>query len=333
MRRCNQNLAGLIGRVMVIILVVSAWFACPSHALAANEQPTSVSLDEIIIFNGLLVTGDALAFVPYEISFITAPDPNITATYLFRLMSADGATEIGTVTAQPDYDGGYGPGAVSFYIEGGLTEGTAYIFRVQQNPSYYDDPQYWDFTVDISNYSQEADQAEALKDAIVASAVYLTTVFEDELLAKSEAGITVLSTYGELYYLDVIPGLQVMSPNLFSVQLENPDFTKRTWSTTVATTIQTKYSGTIFYDFMTGFAGLFSLETYPAMNFLSTILFIIVVAFSVGKLKGNLLSSMLDGYAFLLLLMLIGWFSMIWAGFIAFASGAIGGVILFLKRA
>lgn len=321
----------LLYRVLVTLGIILALAPVPK-ALALTE-PSTVSLTDITIFSDLLVTGDFLAFVPYEVSYTTNPTPTIDNTFIFRLMSPDGATENGTVLANPAYDSGYGMGVVSFYFPTGMTSSSAYIFRVQENPAYYPTPQYWDFVIDASNYSTEADQAAALKAKVIESATTLTPVFAVSLLTTSESGATVLSTYGELYYLAVIPGLQTMCPALFSVQLENPDFTKRTWSTTFADTLRTKYAGTFVEDFFTGYAGLFSIDTSPAMNFFAVVMFLVVMGISLWKFKATTLSALLDGYGFLLLMMLCGVFSMIWAGFIAFIATAIGGSVLFFKRA
>lgn len=304
-----------------------------SPVMAADEQPTKVSLYDIEAFNSLLVDDDFLAVVPYELTFSTNPEALISQTYIFRILNSDATEELGSVLAVPAYNSGYGYGVISFYIESGMTVGATYILRVQQSPSYYDTPQYWDFTLDSGCYSTASDQAVALKTKIIDTATILEEEFSVSLLSKAESGQTVLSTYGELYYLDVIPGLQSMCPELFEVQLESPDYTKRTWSTTFAEALKTKYAGTFIYDFMTGYAGLFNLETSPAMNFFSSICFMVMVGFSVWKCKASVLSALLDGYTLLLLLMLIGFFSMIWAGFIAFISAAIGGSILFFKRA
>lgn len=301
--------------------------------LATEPEPESVSLSEILIFNSLLVDNDFLAVVPYDISFDTEPEANIDDTYIFRIISPDGTTDNGTVLATPAYNGGYGPGIVSFYFESGMAFDEAYIFRVQQNPAYYISPQFWDFTIGDNNYSADSDQAAALKAKIIDVAIDLTPSYEVQLLSRSESGAMVLSTYGELYFLDAIPGLQNMCPQLFSVQLESPDYTKRSWSHTFADALLTKYSGTFIYDFMTGFAGLFSMETSPAMNVVSIILFAVLIGISIWKFKASMLSAFIDGYALLLLLMLCGFFSMIWAGVIAFVTAVTGGAILFFKRA
>lgn len=309
--------------------VIMALFATPALALA---EPSSVSLDDIVIFHDLLTPGDMLATVPYNVSFATAPDENISQTFIFTVLSPDGSTVNGTALAYPAYNGGYGPGLVAFYWASGMVSGESYIFRVQENPVYYPAPDYWDFPVSVSNYSTETDQAVALKTKILDSSIFLSTSFGVPLSSTSESGGLVLSAYGELYYLNVIPGLQQMTPTLFSVQLEDPDFTRRSWSTSFADALKTKYEGTILYDAMTGFGGLFSVETTGAMTIVSVFIFLVVVSISVLKFKGSMISAFDDGYTALLLLMLYGVFDMILAGTIAFISTAIGGVILFLNR-
>lgn len=320
-------------RILISLIVALAAVLVIAVPALALEEPTTVSLDDIAVFGALIEDEDFLAVVPYNIAFTSEPEPNIDATFIFRLLSPDGSTENGTALAVPAYNGGYGYGVVSFYFSSGMEWGEAYIFRVQQNPTYYPTAQYWDFTIGESNYSTASDQAAALKAKIVDSATFLAPLYEVNLLAKSEAGSTVLSTYGELYYLDVIPQLNTMCPNLFSVQLENPDYTQRTWDTAFAENLETKYEDTIFGDFMTGFAGLFSSDVSTTMSILSLIVFAILVGLSVYKFKGTMLSAFIDGYALLILLMLMGFFSMIAAGGMAFCSVVLGGIILFLNRA
>lgn len=334
MTLCNRNLDGLMVRVGVIILLVSCLFVTTgTKALAADEQPTKVDAGPIEVFMDVIEDDDFLAIVPYQLSFSSNPSLPIDQTYIFSLRSSNSSTQLGAVLAEPAYDNGYGHGVVSFYLESGASLGENYIVRIAQNPAYYTSPVFWDFIINAGDYSTASDVEAAIKARVVDVAGDLEPEFEVSLLTKSEAGTTVLTTYGEIYFLEAIPGLQIMCPSLFQVELTTPEFTKRTWSTTFADTLKTRYSGTIIYDFMSGFAGLFNTETSPAMNFLSTILFLLVVGFSVWKCKASTLSAMMDGYAFLLLLMLIGWFSMIWAGFIAFISAVVGGAILFFKRA
>ena len=313
----------------IIALAVLLGVTVPAFAM---DEPDSVSLDNIEVFKDQITTGDFLAVVPYHIPFTTQPDDNIDETVTFRVMSANGTTEYGSVTAYPKYDGGYGDGIVTFYIESGMVWEESYIFRVQQNPAFYPSPKNWDFVIDAANYSTDPDQEWALRVKILDVANELSVSFGVELLSTAESGQTVLSTYGELYFIRAIPGLQTMCPKLFGTQIRTPSYTKRSWTTVLADALKTKYAGTFIADFMTGYAGLFSMGESSAMNFLSIIGFVALIFLSVWKFKATTLSGFVDGYTLLLLLMLNGFWSMILNGLFAFLSVVVGGVILFLNK-
>lgn len=336
----NKNFGGLNGKSvgkylanLLALVIVSIILLPPITAFAAEPEPTDVSLEDIEVFDGLLVTADSLAVASYNVAYSSNPSEDISETYIFRLMSVNATSEIGADTAYPYYNEGYGIGMVSFYIPTGLTDDTAYVFRVQQNPTYYPTPQYWDFTIGASNYNDDDDQAEALRAKIITESIPLSISYSTDLTEAGEAGDTVLSAEGEIYFLAVIPGLQAMAPDLFEVEISDPDFTKRTWTYTQATFFRDRYNGTILYDFMAGYAGLFSLETTVAMNAFSIFIFVAVIMLSVAKFKASMLSALLDGYVVLLFLMLSSMFWMVWAGFMAFVSAVIGGAIIFFKRA
>jgi hypothetical protein len=318
----------ILGLAMLMVMFLLLDMARPA---SANDEPDEMvnALYDITIFKDLLVTGDFLAVVPYDIPFTTIPDQTIAETFIFSMR--DGATENGTALAYPHHDKGYGKGIVSFYFATGTTWEHAYTFRVQENPTYYPAALKWDFVVSPSNYSSDSDQALALRAEVLSNATDLSTEFSEELISAGDDG-TVLSTYGEIYFTNAIPGLQTMSPTLFSLQIRTPTYSKRTWATTFADAMQTKYAGTFIGDSMTGFAGMFSMQTSSAMNFVSIILFAIIIFVSTKWFKGTTVSAFLDGYGVLLLLMLCGFFSMIYAGLIAFLAIALGGVVLFLNR-
>lgn len=320
-------------RFFSLLGLVAILFAVSATPAFAMDEPDSVSLYDITIYGNLIVTGDLLAIVPYDIPFTTTPDDALSETFLFRMLSPDGSETIGSKLAYPYQEDGYGTGIVSFYIQSGTTWDEAYIFRVDENPAFYADPQHWDFTVGPSNYTSLAfDHADILRADIIDIATILSNDYNQELLTTNEGAVT-LSTYGEIYFLNAVPGLAVMCPELLSLQLRSPTYTERSWDHTVADALTTKYSGTFIGDFMTGYAGLFSLNTNNAMNSLSIFLFVAMILISTWKFKGTTLSGFMDGYALLICLMLNGFFSMILTGFIAFIVATVGGVILFLNRA
>lgn len=317
--------------ITAAFLVLIMMLFIPTPAMAMDE-PDTVVLSDIMIFHDILVAGDSLAIVPYNIEFGSQPDDNIDQTFIFVLRDPDNTETLGMVTAYPRYNGGYGKGLVSFYIEDGLTTNEAYIFRVQENTSFYPASLYWDFTVGISNYSTETDQENALRAKILDEAQQLSNEWDVDLLSTSDVGQVVFSTYGEIYFIYAVPGIQSMAPALFSVQISAPTYTKRSWSTALSDLMQTKYAGTIIGDFMTGYAGMFSADTPAVMNVLSILLFAVVIYISTWKFKATTLSAFIDAYDLLILLMLDGFFSMILTGFLAFISAVVGGVILFLNR-
>lgn len=313
----------------ILVLILLSIFTIPAYA---TDEPDSVSLSGIRVFQDLIVTDDFLAVVPYDIPFTVLPDENIDELFIFRMLDPDDYSEIGSVTAYPYHDQGFGQGCVSFYFETEATWLEDYIFRVQENPTYYTDALYWDFSISASNYATDSDQAEALRSKVLDLANTLAIEFSLGLVSTGEAGQTVLSTYGEIYFQNAIPGLASISPGLFSLQIRTPDYTKRSWDYTVADAMRTKYDGTFLADFMTGWGGLFNVEVPFAMNVLCIILFAIMVFVSVKWGKGTTYSGLMDGYAFMIFLMLSGFFSMILTGFFAFLLIATGGVLWLLNR-
>lgn len=315
--------------ISILILTFLAWISLYATPAVAADI---VTLYDIEIFQDIITENDFLAIAPYNVDLDTTPDEDIDETFIFSILSPDGSTTNGSALAYPRYNGGYGKGIVTFYFESGMTWGASYIFRIQENPTYYPSPQKWDFSIGSSAYSGDADQTLALRAKIIDSATELTTEWSVDLLSSSDAGQTVLSTYGELYFLNAVPGLQVMCPALFSVQIETPDYTPRSWSYTIAEYMRTKYTGTILGDFMTGFAGMFSMEQNSAMNIFSFVVFVIVIIISALKFKATQMAAFIDGYDVLLLLMLNGAFDMVIAGMLAWFSTVLGGIILFLNR-
>lgn len=317
-------------RLLSLTILILILLALAMPVKAATAEPDSVSLSDIEIFTGLIVSGDFLAVVPYSIPYTTLPANGIDELFIFKMLD-ESDNELGSVTAYPYNDKGFGSGIVSFYFESGTTWESAYNFQVVENPTYFASPNVWDFMVGPSNYSSSSDQANALRNKIISVAHSLSTEYSQDLLTASE-GISYLSTYGESYFLYAIPALSTMCPTVFDTQVRSPVYTGRKWSYTLANSLKTQYSGTFIGNFMTGFAGLFSVNTPAFMNIISILLFAALILYASWKFKATTLSAFVDGYALLILLMLNGFFDMVICGFIAFALVASGGVVLLLNR-
>jgi hypothetical protein len=320
----------ILSRAGMFILLGMALLAPYSPAYAMAE-PTSVTLSNIQEYNGLVVAGDALFIVPYEIPFASTPSVPIGNAFLFRMLNAAGTADIGAAIPFPYHELGYGSGIFSFYFTSGIVANTAYIFRVQENPAYYPTPLYWDFVIGPANYSSATDQSAALKAELISWANIFSTEYTQALLTTTE-GTTTLSTYGETYFLNAVPGLSVMCPTLFAVQIRTPSYTPKTWATTYADSLKTKFAGTFVEDFMTGFAGLTGASKDMSGNVLSIILVVIMALASLVWFKATFYSALIDGYALLLLFTLDTFSTMLVAGFIAFMSVVLGGVVWLLNR-
>lgn len=298
-----------------------------------DEAP---SLHDIRVYRHLLEDDDFLAIVPYIVTYETTPDLGIDKTFVFRLLDTDGETELGAILAYPYYDGGYGEGIVSFYFSAdeAPTWDEEYFLTVTENPSAFETPQEWVFNInspDYSVYDTQEENQQVLRDRVIIIADELSVIWPVTLTEESEVG-TVLSAYGEAYFRNAVKGLQTMCPALFYVQISNVDTGTRSWSYIFAQTLANTYNGTWVMSTMTGFAGLWGLDTSTAMSFAILIIAAAVTGFIIWKLRNQGV-----GYLFLCLTLvygsLNGWFSPILHALFAFFFVFIGGMVLFLNRA
>src|SRR4030042_5482611 len=164
------------GILLAIILITAGLFldVQPCHA---QDEPDDVNMERAMAFGDLISDNDTLFVATYDIQFAVEQDYDIDEAFIFNLLDS-GDTILGSTIGNSVYNQGYGAGGVSFYFESGLTWGETYTFRVMENPVIYPSPQYWDFTIGESEYSDEDDLAEALKAEIMDSAVDLSTVFD-----------------------------------------------------------------------------------------------------------------------------------------------------------
>lgn len=332
----------IIITLLLFLLSVALPFVSFNHARADTAQPSSVSIHDISIYNSLINTGDFLAVVPYTISYTSVPSDAVNKTFLFELIDTDGATLLGSITAYPFANSGYGEGIVSFYFSANntLTWGAAYNVKVAESPAFFTSPTYWTFPVASSYYSAYTSNQTAnrtlLQTEIVNRAQHLTTAWgisSTPLTQQSGSGI-ILSSYGEAYFRNAIYGLQQMCPSLFLLQSSNLDYTGRSWDYSLATTLLGTFSGTWVGDAMTGFAGLWGVPTTTATSFVILFLALVAMGVSIWISEGqHIQAAFLDGALVLIFGALGGWFSPIINILLAFMFVLVGGWILLLNKA
>ncbi len=244
-----------LGHYLVLALLVSL-LALPIVPVSATTAPTSVNIDSIYVNRNLLATGDMLITVEYNIVFAAPPAETVTDLFGFRIFATDNVTEIGAVTAYsyPIVAHGLPMGLVSFYFTAAavpaMVWNTAYPLHISGDPAYFAAPPEYTIYMQASDYSTSTNQSDDLALHILNIAQTLQAEWGVSLLTQSDVG-TVLSAYGEDYFREAIPGIQSMAPTLFLVQVGDPDYEERVWSTTTAATYENRFNGTWVGDTLT----------------------------------------------------------------------------------
>lgn len=208
--------------------------------IAAPDSPPTIT--SIHANHNLAETDDAFFYGQFNIPYASLPSvDNVTIPadqlFIFRLMTADGETELGNGIpfSHPDFGYGYNKGIVGLYFpaSANVSWGASYLIRISQNPTYFESPAYVDMTVSPSAYSSELTQAENRAD--LATRLYqiarsLEPVFNKTLFQTSGSRM-VLTSDGEVYLRGAIPGVQGLAPAIFLIQQVPADTTTDNWTT------------------------------------------------------------------------------------------------------
>jgi hypothetical protein len=303
-----------------------------------------VTLPDTVVYNSLISENDTLFVVPYSIVYGTTPSLSIDKTFIFSLIDPTTNATLGSTTAYPYYNYGYGQGLVSLYFaSNNITWGSTYNFQVAENPSSFTTPQNFNFVIGTSSYSpytsnHTANQA-LLQTKVTTIAQQLTIAWGMGATPLTEPGGsgTILSSYGEAYFRNAIYGLQNMCPSLFLLQQTNLDYTLRSWDYSFATLLSNTFAGSyIGTHLVGGFAGIWSVPTSTGMTLIALIVAMIVFGISVWASQGSpqgTQGAFLDMAVVIIFMTLGGFFSAIVAALFAFMFAMVGFWILLLNRA
>jgi len=220
-------------------------------AIVAPDSPPSLA--ETFVNRNLVETGDRLFYALYDIPYATLPSVDSVTIpadlmFVFRLMSADGATELGTMTPFIYFDAGYNRGLISWYFpaSANITWDVAYIIRISQNPTYFPSPEYVDVVLSLDAYTSETGQED--NQGELATNLYdmgqrLESEY-DVTLFQSSGSQMILTTEGEQYFRGAISGLQVLAPSLFLIQYPTATIVSENWTTEQFNTYQHRFDGT-----------------------------------------------------------------------------------------
>ena len=206
------SLATFIAILLALVITV------PVLAIA---QPDSMSIDGAYAYRNCRETGDMLLLIPYTIDYTTNPDENVSEAYLCRLMEEGSALQ--SVAPYAYYNAGYGQGVVALYFDADDApewEGV-YTLELLGNPF-----QDWEGGVPTDTLSSgdfdvwqdneiEVNQV-VIAGRIISLASDLETAWSKDMVTVADDGSEVLTSYASGYFVQVVPYLSEIAPDVFA---------------------------------------------------------------------------------------------------------------------
>jgi hypothetical protein len=223
-----------VSKVLIIFAVILLG-AITGGRVFAIADPTTISIEDVRAYDGVLTAGDLLLVVEYNIVYASTPDETISEAYLGRFKRA--GTEYASVEPYAYNDKGYGAGVFSLYwteaqkdadsIEFENPNGETYSLIFQGKIGVFPGtaPSTTTSTID---WRPTSDTQTELFNHIQALANTLQndSGWSDNIpLISTTADIIQLSAKGEDYFTNAIPSLGSMVPAIFSSGLSSPDDT------------------------------------------------------------------------------------------------------------
>jgi len=206
-------------RALLLAVVMMGVIAVPS-IIADEPDPDVLIIDSVEVYRHVILPDDQLWLVPFNCDYTTnITDHDISEAFIFRLMDSTPAI-VDTTTAYPYYDDGYDNGIIAFYYnpDDALTWEGNYTIYLEGNPTLTwasGDPPL--VSSNVTSWFDEGSVADA-QDRLTTRMRYIAGQLEAEwvldLIETSISG-TVLTGYGEDYFLNTIPNLRDMCPDLF----------------------------------------------------------------------------------------------------------------------
>ena len=241
------------------------------RALAIEPPDSDIGLPRIDAYDGVLVSGDLLIVVEYDVPYASLPLEVISDAYIGRFRR--GSTELQSVEPFAFNDRGYGPGVFSFYWDATAVSTDSIEFENTNSESYTITLQgkVGVFSGSVPSATAVASQIQG-QDATTtltglrARVVALAQQFEndtdwnddpafDDLIGTS-GGITQLTTVGAEYFATAIPNLHLMVQDIFSSGVSTPDFTEADYNPSLERDLNDFWAGNWIDDFFQSQADL-----------------------------------------------------------------------------
>ena len=208
--------------IAIFALVLLSSFFIPFSVSAATipSPDTGPFITSWNVYENVNVLGDVLVLVEYNIPYGTLPNDTAAVNFLVRLLDSSGAV-LGTTTPFSYQDLGYGYGAVAIYFApGAITWGAADTVQLTGNPGVS-----WTTGVPSVTQPMMATNWNASTTVIVgrvqicqqviAIAIDLENRWNVSLTSSSVNG-SVLNSYGQQYFGNVIPYFSTVCSNILT---------------------------------------------------------------------------------------------------------------------
>jgi len=180
----------------------------PSPAFAV-ANPDSIQILEYAVFGDVLEDGDQLFYIRYTVGYTTEPDEHANSTFLMSIYDTDGTTFTG-YSRTLKY---YGENIRSIYLDAdqALTWGVGYYIKLMGNPAIFDPLIEGTNMVTVQLDAGNWYDGIYMGDFLLDEAQYLEDDWGVDLLTDSGK----LNSTGSTYFIDAIPGLYDMAPEIF----------------------------------------------------------------------------------------------------------------------
>lgn len=204
----------------------------PMPVLAIDDPDTPPAVNAVYVYEDLDEDGDVGVLIDYFFDYSITGNPTETATaaYIASFVDIDGATQLKTVAPYTYQDSGYGRGLIWIYFTAAevtadnITSGNIALYEVwlMGNPTldWDDDPPKTIAGIDDWQVAG-SNTAVLLALRVLYYADQLELLWSLDLIEETALGNR-LTTSGESYFVNVIPGLRSKAPSAFSAGTYDP---------------------------------------------------------------------------------------------------------------
>ena len=211
----------LVRWFLPVFLGVLLCLTIVTPVLAAVDPPDDTEISGVWVYRNCREEGDQLYLVSYFLNYSTIPGETVTELFLCRLM--DGNETVEVVTPYSYYNSGYGHGVVAIYFDAddAPTWEDLYTMELLGNPF-----QEWtgglpSDSVSSINFDAWEDNELGITQTMVGGRVIdmandLETAWGKDMVTVSDTGKQILTTYAAAYFVNVIPHIYEIAPDIFA---------------------------------------------------------------------------------------------------------------------